>query len=125
MCRGSCLTYAQADSVSPARSEAKESLKARSAKVSSDQIDKQTSTTMFTLLRNPAIAAALALSAAVAHAASFDPTTAFSLAGNPNGPWSYGYSQTLGGPFILHAGSGSTGGLDYWDTDISIGLPWV
>lgn len=44
---------------------------------------------------------------------------------NPNGPWSYGYSQTLGGPLILHATSGNDGSLDFWNTDISIGLPWV
>jgi len=49
----------------------------------------------------------------------------FSLGGNPNGPWSYGYSQTLGGPLIPHATSGSYSGLDFWGTDISIGLPWV
>lgn len=80
---------------------------------------------MSTLLRTPAIAAALALSSAVVHAASFNPSVDFSLSGNPNGPWSYGYSQTLGGPLIPHASSGSNGGLDFWNTDISIGLPWV
>ena len=72
-----------------------------------------------------AIAAAMAVSLTVAHSASFDPAADFSLAGNPNGPWSYGYSQTLGGPLILHTTSGSDGGLDFWNTDISIGLPWV
>ena len=76
-------------------------------------------------LRSPVIAAALALSSAVVHAASFNPSADFSLSGNPNGRWSYGYSQTLGGPLIPHATSGSNSGLDFWNTDISIGLPWV
>jgi hypothetical protein len=73
----------------------------------------------------PAIAVAVALSSAVAHATSFDPAADFSLAGNPNGPWSYGYSQSLGGPLIPHAGSGDFSGLQFWNTDFSIGLPWV
>ena len=81
---------------------------------------------IFTLCHTRSVAAAaMALSLAVTHAASFDPAANFSLAGNPNGPWSYGYSQVLGGPMILHATSGSFDGLEYWDTDISIGLPWV
>ena len=80
---------------------------------------------MFTPIRNPAIAAALALSSAVAYSAAFDPAAEFSLAANPNGPWSYGYSQTLGGPLVLHSTSGSGGGLDYWNTDVWIGLPWI
>jgi hypothetical protein len=67
----------------------------------------------------------MALSLAGAHSASFDPAADFSLAGNPNGPWSYGYSQTPGGPLILHATSGGGDGLEFWNTDISIGLPWV
>ena len=82
---------------------------------------------MFSLIRVAGVAAALALSTAVVSAASFsyDPAADFSLSGNPNGPWSYGYAQTLGGPLIVHATSGSGGGLDFWNTDISIGLPWV
>lgn len=80
---------------------------------------------MNTFGRAPAIAAAVAVSLAVAHPASFDPVADFSLAGNPNGPWSYGYSLTLGSPLILHATSGSGGGLDFWNTDIHIGLPCV
>lgn len=80
---------------------------------------------MFKLVRPAAIAAALVLSVTVAQATTYDPTADFSLAGNPNGPWSYGYSLTLGGPLIPHASSGSGGGLDYWNTPISIGLPWV
>jgi hypothetical protein len=69
--------------------------------------------------------ASLAVTSAVAHAATFDPAADFSLSGNPHGPWSYGYSQTLGGPLILHTNSGSGGGLDYWNTDVWIGLPWI
>lgn len=80
---------------------------------------------MFPIVRYPAIVAAIALSVATTLAATFNPVTEFSLAGNPNGPWRYGYSATLGGPLILHTTSGSDGGLNYWNTDISIGLPWV
>jgi hypothetical protein len=80
---------------------------------------------MSTLLRFFAIAIALALVSTVIRAASFDPSVNFSLSGNPNGPWSYGYSQTLGGSLISHATSGSNSGLEFWNTDISIGLPWV
>jgi hypothetical protein len=39
--------------------------------------------------------------APTAYASSFDAATDFSLASNPNGAWSYGYSTTLGGAFIL------------------------
>jgi hypothetical protein len=80
---------------------------------------------MFPIVRYPAIVAAIALSVATTLAAAFNPATEFSLAGNPNGPWRYGYASTLGGPLILHTTSGNSGGLDYWNTDISIGLPWI
>ena len=37
-----------------------------------------------------------------AHAAStFDPAAQFSLGANPNGPWSYGWSQEVGAAFVL------------------------
>jgi len=80
---------------------------------------------MFALGRTPAIAAAMAVSLTVAYPATFDPAADFSFAANPNGPWSYGYSQTLGGSLILHTTSGGGSGLDFWNTEISIGLPWV
>jgi len=80
---------------------------------------------MFTLGRAPTIALAMAVSLTVAHPASFNPALDFSFTENPNGPWSYGYSQTLGGAFIPHATSGGGNGLDFWNTDISIGLPWI
>jgi hypothetical protein len=80
---------------------------------------------MFPVGRAPAIATAMALSLVIAHPSPFNPAADFSLAGNPNGPWSYGYSQTLGGPLIHHATSGSGSGVDFWNTDISIGLPWI
>jgi hypothetical protein len=80
---------------------------------------------MFSLIQVAVIAIAMTFSTAVASVTSYDPAADFSLSGNPNGPWSYGYAQTLGGPLIVHATSGSGGGLDFWNTDISIGLPWV
>jgi len=49
----------------------------------------------------------------------------FSTNQNPNGVWSYGYSTTLGGPMTLHAQRGNWAGLDFWRTDISLGVPAV
>ena len=80
---------------------------------------------MFAFGRAPAIAVAVAVSLAAAHSASFDPALDFSFTENPNGPWSYGYFQTPDGPFIPHATSGGGSGLDLWNTEISIGLPWI
>jgi len=87
-------------------------------------------TTNFTmnLLRTVGYASAvatIALSTAVAQSATFDPAADFSLAGNPNGLWTYGYSQTLGSPLVLHTNSGSGDGLEYWNTEVVIGLPWI
>jgi hypothetical protein len=38
---------------------------------------------------------------APASGATYDAARDFSIAGNPNSVWSYGYSATLGGPFVL------------------------
>lgn len=38
----------------------------------------------------------------------YDAAADFSLAGNPNGAWSYGYSTTLGGTLILYTVSSTT-----------------
>lgn len=80
---------------------------------------------LFTIVGYPAAAAAFALSITIAQSATFDPAADFSLTGNPHGPWTYGYAETLGGPLILHTNSGSGDGLEYWNTDIWIGLPWI
>ncbi len=46
--------------------------------------------------------AAMLLAPGAAQAAVFDAAADFSLASNPNSPWSYGYSTTLGGAFNLY-----------------------
>jgi hypothetical protein len=46
--------------------------------------------------------------APTAYASSFDAATDFSLLGNPNGAWSYGYSTLLGGTFTLDTFSSTT-----------------
>lgn len=58
-----------------------------------------------------------AVSPLLAMAALYDAHTDFSVASNPNGVWSYGYSTTLGGtftPFDLWTG----GSYDRWFTSI-------
>src|SRR5262249_50251708 len=44
---------------------------------------------------------------------------AYSAANNPNGVWRYGWSQTLGSPFILDTARGSRSGLGLW-----LGVQW-
>ena len=54
----------------------------------------------------------------------FDVANDFSVAGNPNGARSYGYSTTLNGPLILNAETGSYGsGVNYWRTNLSLDVP--
>src|SRR6266567_5516880 len=55
----------------------------------------------------------------------FDVAADFSTNQNPNGVCSYGYSTRLGGPMTLHAERGNWAGLDFWRTDISLGVPGV
>lgn len=46
--------------------------------------------------------AALLLAPGAAQAVVYDATADFSVASNPNGVWTYGYSNTLGGAFNLY-----------------------
>jgi len=55
--------------------------------------------------------------APTAHAAgTFDPAAQFSLGANPNGPWSYGWSQEVGAAFVLDTIGfhDSASGIDHW-----------
>jgi len=53
----------------------------------------------------------------LALATLYDAHTDFSVGSNPNGVWSYGYSNTLGGAFTAFDSS-STGTYDRWFTGI-------
>ena len=53
------------------------------------------------------------------------PATDFSATANPNGVWSYGYSQTQGGPFILFTTTVNDDGLVGWNHDIASGVPLI
>ncbi len=55
--------------------------------------------------------------------ATFDVANDFSIASDPNGVWSYGYSTTLTGPLILNAVSGTINGIDIWQTPPSLIAP--
>jgi len=46
--------------------------------------------------------------------AAADARNDFSIASNPNGDWSYGYSATLGGPFQTLTNRVTTAGNAYW-----------
>ncbi|MBX3112083.1 MAG: PEP-CTERM sorting domain-containing protein [Fimbriimonadaceae bacterium] len=68
------------------------------------------------------LAAALVLSPLSSFATVYDAHTDFSLATNPNGVWSYGYANTLGGSFTSFDQT-STGSYDRWFTGIdSLGV---
>ena len=55
------------------------------------------------------------LAVSVAGAASaYDAAADFSLASNPNGVWSYGYSTTLAGAMTLDTMTGTLGPLEAW-----------
>ena len=58
-------------------------------------------------------------------AVSHDAAIEFSLSSNPNGLWTYGYSTMLGGAMTTHVDHGVSSGLDYWRTDLGLGVPWV
>ena len=66
--------------------------------------------------------ATLLIAATTAHATTFNAAADFSLNSNPNGVWTYGYSPTLGGPFVLNTNSGTTlagnPNFSYWGTNI-------
>jgi hypothetical protein len=63
-----------------------------------------------------ALGAALALSAISAHAQTYDVATDFSLAGNPNGVWTFGHSFGVSGSLILADTTDTTTypGLSLW-----------
>jgi hypothetical protein len=65
--------------------------------------------------------AAAALTPAVARGAVFDAASDFSLSANPNGAWSYGYQDSLGGPLnayeVATADWRGTSNLEAWTTD--------
>jgi hypothetical protein len=61
-----------------------------------------------------------------------DATADFSIASNPNGAWSYGYTTTLGGTFVAYStgsaviGFGTSGTLDAWNkNNAPTYVPWV
>jgi hypothetical protein len=60
-----------------------------------------------------------------AAAQTYDPAADFSAANNPNGPWSYGYSITLGGPLIPYTSTDIVNGLNRWLTNIDASMPNV
>ncbi len=73
------------------------------------------------LLRSFAFAMVVALLAsAAASAQTYNVVTDFSLASNPNGAWSYGFTFMPGTPFILYNQSSSTctPGLSIWGLQI-------
>jgi hypothetical protein len=79
---------------------------------------------MTSVLKTLLVAIGVALVIATPAKAEFDLAADFSIASNPNGPWSYGYSTTLTGTLVLNSESGTTPtGLDYWRTDIEFGVP--
>lgn len=72
-------------------------------------------------------ATALWLTAAATSAVVYNPATDFSLASNPNGVWTYGYSLTLGGSLTLFDQHGTYSGtpLQYWMHNIWLNDPNV
>lgn len=59
--------------------------------------------------------AAAAFVASTAEAGTiYDAAKDFSSSNNPNGVWSYGWTQTLGSAFVQDAQNGSEQGLDFW-----------
>ena len=55
--------------------------------------------------------------------ADFDAATNFSPTSNPNGVWSYGWTQTLGSSFILDAIHENSFDLDFWEGSIETDSP--
>jgi hypothetical protein len=47
-------------------------------------------------------------------ASAFDAAAEFSATANPNGVWSYGYTNVLAGPFNLAAFPSTVAAVDYW-----------
>jgi hypothetical protein len=62
---------------------------------------------------------ALGVGAGAAHATTYDLAADFSTAANPNGVWSYGYEDTLGGAFHLYPNVVAPAGFPGWgDTSV-------
>lgn len=57
------------------------------------------------------LAALLAATANVAGAVTYDPLLDYSTASNPNGVYSYGYENTLGGALTLFSNGGAANGI--------------
>ncbi len=56
----------------------------------------------------------------------YDPGAQYSATNNPNGAWSYGYENTLGGPFILYTLPLLVGGVEEWRiTNMASGPPVI
>jgi PEP-CTERM motif len=53
----------------------------------------------------------------------YDAAADFSPTNNPNGVWSYGWSQTLGSTFNLDTTSATTDGLNFWEGPVYTGAP--
>ena len=53
----------------------------------------------------------------------YDAAADFSPTNNPNGVWSYGWSQTLGSMFNLDTTSTTSDGLNFWEGPINTGSP--
>jgi hypothetical protein len=60
-----------------------------------------------------------------AHATTYDLAGDFSLAGNPNGPYTYGSTATLGGVLSIYANSGTYPHVEAWGGGAGGGIPNV
>src|SRR4051812_37320619 len=54
----------------------------------------------------------------LASAATYDISNDFSLANNPNGVWTYGFSTTLGGSLTLYDVASTQSGLQFWQSSV-------
>ena len=66
-----------------------------------------------------AILVVLGIGSAARAAMVWDAAADFSSIDNPNGVWSYGWSATLGGTFILDTDFQVFSGLDQWRSNLS------
>lgn len=60
-----------------------------------------------------------------AHATTYDLAADFSLAGNPNGPYTYGSTATLGGVLSIYANSATYPNAETWGGGAGGGIPNV
>jgi hypothetical protein len=66
-----------------------------------------------------AVIAVACLWATPVKAQTYDVAADFSATGNPNGPWSYGWSGSLGSAFILDSDPQVREDLDTWRGDVA------